>query len=63
MGHVMIRCPVTNRPVATDVATDKIGFDSAAASDEIVDPCPECGGSHLWSKEDAWLEDDSSTTS
>ena len=62
MGHVMIRCPVTNRPVPTDTDTDRISFESGAASDGTVDPCPECGGSHLWSKEDSWLEDDPSTS-
>lgn len=55
----MIKCPDTGKPLATGFGMDKQSFESPGMvlKDNQVGPCPHCGGSHVWSKEDAWLQE------
>lgn len=56
MAQIQIVCPVKNEPVATGFAADAASFSSMTLTDNTFSPCPACGGSHTWSKEDAFLE-------
>ena len=57
MPRVMIRCPRTDRPIPTGIAMNEQSFQSSDLLDNAV-ACPECGGAHVWSKEDAYVEQD-----
>ena len=58
MGKVMIKCPETGKAVPTGMAMDKASFDTAVLSNNTLGNCPACGKDHVWSKEDAFLEED-----
>lgn len=57
MGHVLMRCPTTNRLVPTGVITDPASFASSQFEDNESD-CAACGRMHTWSKKDVVLEED-----
>jgi len=52
---IVIRCPTTGGFVTTGIAMDAGSFASCSLSNNTVGPCPHCGGSHTWSKADAFL--------
>jgi endogenous inhibitor of DNA gyrase (YacG/DUF329 family) len=56
MANVMIKCPATGKLVPTGFEMDAQSFASSDLSDNSVS-CPACGGTHVWSKEDAQLEE------
>jgi hypothetical protein len=56
MARVMIRCPVTGNPVPTGMNVTSL--DGVTMRDNVLGNCPECGRDHVWSGEDAFLEDD-----
>jgi len=58
MGQVMIKCPVTGKPLPTGFNMPKASFASATLTNNSVGPCPHCGQMHTWSKADAWVEGD-----
>lgn len=53
----MIKCPATGNAVQTRMRMDRVSFESSKLTDNVIDGCPECGGRHTWSKEDAFLEE------
>jgi hypothetical protein len=56
MAMVLIRCPVTNLPVATGLFMDRVDFESASFGDEDTRlKCPLCREIHVWRKEEAYL--------
>jgi hypothetical protein len=55
LARVMIRCSVTNRPVATGMHTDAATWDARPMGYNRV-ACPGCKQTHAWGKSDAWLE-------
>jgi hypothetical protein len=57
MPKVMIKCPETSWPVDTGITMDKESFESSTSKDKTLVNCPACGKNHLWSKEDAFLEE------
>lgn len=59
MGMVMIKCPVTGKPVPTGFGMDRATFDNPTnqfTNNNVG--CPHCGQTHTWSKPDAWVEGD-----
>ena len=54
MSDVVIRCPQTKRPVATDLTTDMVIFETLPP---VALPlrCLACGQVHRWKPEDAWV--------
>ncbi len=53
--QVMIRCPVTGRPIATGLTADLRTWNDRPIGLNRVS-CPECKQMHAWSKSDAHLE-------
>jgi endogenous inhibitor of DNA gyrase (YacG/DUF329 family) len=60
MGEVMIKCPDTGRSVATGIAMDRASFEDPAniLENNMLGNCPVCGKDHVWSKMDAFLQED-----
>jgi hypothetical protein len=57
-GTVLIRCPTTGKPLATGDTATKEAYETGDYHQNIVTGCPHCGGAHVWSKGDSWLEMD-----
>jgi hypothetical protein len=55
LARVMIRCSVTNRPVATGMHVDATTWDARPLGYNRG-ACPGCKQTHAWGKSDAWLE-------
>jgi hypothetical protein len=55
MANVLIKCPKSGMPVPTGIAMDKVAFATATLKNNTVGLCPDCGESHTWSKDDAFL--------
>jgi endogenous inhibitor of DNA gyrase (YacG/DUF329 family) len=55
MPSVVINCPSTGKPVPTGIGADAGSFATMQLSNNTLSGCPECGGNHTWSKEDAFL--------
>ncbi len=54
MSSVMIRCPVTGRPVSTEIETEPSVFRCLPkVAGRML--CPECGQEHVWATSSAWL--------
>jgi integrase len=53
--RIMVNCPTANKLVYTGMATDEASFRSDATSYGSSFICSECGQSHLWEKQDAFL--------
>ncbi|MEY2482406.1 MAG: hypothetical protein QOK24_934 [Verrucomicrobiota bacterium] len=54
---MMISCPKTSKPVFTGIAIDEVSFkDPTNRFTNNSVSCPHCGGTHTWSKEDAFLQ-------
>jgi hypothetical protein len=53
--RIMVNCPTANKLVYTGMATDEASFRSEATSYASSFICSECGESHLWEKQDAFL--------
>jgi hypothetical protein len=51
----MIRCPQTGQAVSTQIETDAATF-GLLPQVETKTHCPHCGGDHVWTRRDAWLE-------
>lgn len=62
MANVTIRCPATSKPVFTGMRIDEAAFAAITMPRITLGSCPQCGRTHKWSKIDAWLEEDASTT-
>ena len=55
VGQVMIGCPVTGRPVSTNMTFSAAAFArSELAGNTLL--CSACGGAHVWDKGHAWLD-------
>jgi hypothetical protein len=54
MAAVLITCPKTRRPAATGLELNTLSFIWATLRDRRLH-CPECGRTHFWDKEDAYL--------
>ena len=55
MAKVMIKCPVTGKPVFTGMDFPK-NMDMSGVRNNSVG-CPHCGRSHTWDGKDAYFED------
>ena len=53
--NVMIRCPVTNRPLMTGIQTTSPESLAREVYQGLPVQCPHCKGEHRWNKEDAFL--------
>ncbi len=51
----MITCPKTGKPVSTGFDMDERSFAGSAVTGNTFGPCPACGETHTWAKEDAFL--------
>jgi hypothetical protein len=56
MPRVMIYCPMSERPVPTDLEMTAKEFAGAVPFGRTLRPCPRCGATHFWTKEQSWLE-------
>jgi len=54
MSAVMIRCPVTGRPVSTAIETEPSVFRKLPKVSSRMH-CPACGKDHAWTISSAWL--------
>jgi hypothetical protein len=52
VGAIVIACPTTNRPVDTGLSMSIKEFEAADLS-RIELECPDCGETHVWSKQDS----------
>jgi len=52
---VKIKCPTTGKDVDTGIAMDLGSFATATFKANAV-KCPHCGQTHVWSKQDAFVE-------
>lgn len=57
MGRVMIKCPNTGKLVFTGVLSAKNMFDKSAIKETRMAKCPACGKEHIWTKEQAVLQE------
>ena len=55
MGFVVIYCPTDGEPVYTGLQMDPVVYEDAVIRDYGM-LCVRCGKTHIWSKEDTWLE-------
>ncbi len=55
MGFVVIRCLSDGEPVYTGLQMEPGDYESSVLRDHGM-LCPRCGKTHVWSKEDSWLE-------
>lgn len=55
MAKVMIKCPVTGKPVFTGMDFPK-NMDMSGVRNNSIG-CPHCGRSHTWDGKDAYFED------
>ncbi len=58
MGEVMIKCPETGEDVPTGYSVAKRLFQLNEMSSNRLEACPACGQTHIWEKEDAWVDED-----
>lgn len=58
MGTLFIACPTTGNILSTGMSMDKASFESSTLVNNSVGPCPHCGATHTWSKENAMLGKD-----
>lgn len=56
MSLVMIRCPVTGRPVSTAIEAEPAVFRRLPRVAGRM-RCPACGQDHVWNVGAAWLAD------
>jgi hypothetical protein len=54
LPFVVIDCPATDVPIQTGLTMDEQTFETAELDGNTV-PCPACGSTHKWSKDDARL--------
>jgi 4-hydroxy-3-methylbut-2-en-1-yl diphosphate synthase IspG/GcpE len=52
---IMIRCPVTKKPVFTEIEIAGESFKTSTFEGNVV-KCPHCGQTHVWAKKDAFLQ-------
>lgn len=55
MARLMIDCPVTGKPVFTGIDMPAQALENATMIDNKV-TCPHCRDTHVWQKEEAYLE-------
>jgi hypothetical protein len=55
MPMILIKCPVTQEPLPTNMSMERESFELSDLSRNSTS-CPHCGGIHIWDKKDAWLE-------
>ena len=51
----MITCPVTGRAVRTGIRVEKDEVFETMEAKRVELSCPDCGGTHVWSKSDSFL--------
>ena len=56
LQRVMIECPVTGKPVSTNILTSESSLESSTYDNRTLNNCPACGQDHTWSKEIAFLD-------
>ena len=54
MSLILIKCPDTGRAVSTGIEMDRDTFESLPKVGART-KCSACGGTHTWTKDDAWL--------
>jgi hypothetical protein len=54
MSLVMIRCPMTGRPVSTAIETEPVTF-RRLPTVAVCMHCPACERDHTWTVSSAWL--------
>ena len=53
MTDILIQCPRTRLPVSTGLKAEWVLLSSLPRA--ILSRCPDCGGTHRWKPEDAWI--------
>jgi endogenous inhibitor of DNA gyrase (YacG/DUF329 family) len=56
MGQIVIKCPTTDKVVATGMGADKKSFEARDWYHNSF-RCPACGKTHVWDKKDAWVQE------
>ena len=54
MASIMIRCPRTGFDVSTGIEMDWAAFNRLREVHAEIN-CPACGGTHVWTRAEAWL--------
>ena len=57
MAEVMIKCPETGKAVKTGISVERISYKTLMLTNKTLENCPACGKSHVWSKEESFLEE------
>ena len=57
LAQVMVACPTTHHPVATDLTARPATWATITLAPRSL-RCPACHQSHRWAKADAWLQSD-----
>ena len=53
MPPVLITCPKSQRSVPTGLTADAWEELDDFKPEYVLEPCPDCGGSHTWTPQDA----------
>ena len=56
MLDLVIACPETGKPLKVGFMMTREEFESREIASRVS--CPHCRGSHTWTKQMAWLDDD-----
>jgi len=57
MSSVMIRCPITGKPVSTAIEVEPAVFRKLPKLSARM-LCPDCGQEHVWAVSSAWLDNE-----
>jgi hypothetical protein len=56
MADVLIKCPVTKKPVSTGLTTEHVKFESLPDDLTLMlERCPSCLKVHKWEPKEAWV--------
>ncbi len=55
LGFILVRCPTDGEPVFTGLRMTPEEYENAVLRD-IGMLCLRCRKTHIWSKEDSWME-------
>lgn len=54
----MIKCPSTSDAAWTGLATARLTLNHLESGSVFSFDCPVCKGKHMWTKTDAWLDEE-----
>jgi hypothetical protein len=57
MAMMLVQCPDTGKSISTGVDIDSFSFINLGISPLSIRKCPACGGTHVMTTKDAWLDE------